>query len=156
MLDGKPAPYTRVEVEYYNQDGKSHAPTDYMVTQTIKADGNGVFSYVAPVAGWWGFAALNGADFKLSQDGEEKDVELTHQHGDHEHTEKAHIKVKNIEAITLPEMTDEFAEEYTGGQAKSVADLRDMVWKRGIMALYFGSRRWNLRKPSSVRTGSST
>ena len=31
-MDGKPIPYAEVEVEYYNQDGKSHAPTDYMVT----------------------------------------------------------------------------------------------------------------------------
>lgn len=75
-MDGKPIPYAEVEVEYYNQDGKSHAPTDYMVTQTIKADGNGVFTYAAPKAGWWGFAALNTADYKLKQDGQEKDVEL--------------------------------------------------------------------------------
>ncbi|WP_319522853.1 DUF4198 domain-containing protein [uncultured Desulfosarcina sp.] len=75
-MDGKPIPYAEVEVEYYNQDGKSHAPTDYMVTQTIKADGNGVFTYAAPKSGWWGFAALNTADYKLKQDGQEKDVEL--------------------------------------------------------------------------------
>ena len=30
-----------------------------MVTQTIKADPNGIFTYAAPKAGWWGFAALN-------------------------------------------------------------------------------------------------
>ena len=75
-MDGKPIPYAEVEVEYYNQDGKSHAPTDYMVTQTIKADGNGVFTYAAPKAGWWGFAALNTADFTLKHDGQEKDVEM--------------------------------------------------------------------------------
>jgi cobalt/nickel transport protein len=75
-LDGKAVPYTDVEVEYYNQDGKSEAPTDYMVTQTIKADGNGVFTYAAPKAGWWGFAALNEADFTLKADGQDKDVEL--------------------------------------------------------------------------------
>jgi len=75
-MDGKPIPYAEVEVEYFNQDGKAHAPTDYMVTQTIKADGNGVFTYAAPKSGWWGFAALNTADFKLKHDGQEKDVEL--------------------------------------------------------------------------------
>ena len=47
-LDGKPVPYAEVEVEYYNEDGKSEAPTDYMVTQTIKADGNGVFNLCRP------------------------------------------------------------------------------------------------------------
>ena len=75
-LKGNPVPYAEVEVEYYNEDGKSHAPTPYMITQTIKADKNGVFSYAAPRAGWWGFAALNTADFKLNMKGEKKDVEL--------------------------------------------------------------------------------
>jgi len=75
-LNGKPVPYAEVEVEYYNEDGKSHAPTPYMITQTIKADQNGVFSYAVPKAGWWGFAALNTADFKLKMKGQKKDVEL--------------------------------------------------------------------------------
>ncbi len=75
-LDGQPVPYAEVEIEYYNQDGKHTAPTEYMVTQTIKADGNGVFTYGVPISGWWGFAALNGADFKLPQKEEKKDVEL--------------------------------------------------------------------------------
>ena len=75
-VDGKPVPYCEVEVEYYNQNGKAEAPTDYMVAQTIKADGNGVFTYAVPKAGWWGFAALNTADEKLKQDGEEKEIEI--------------------------------------------------------------------------------
>jgi len=75
-LDRKPVPYAEVEVEYYNTGNRSEAPTDYMVTQTIKADRNGVFTYAAPKAGWWGFAALNGADYQLDYNGEKKDVEL--------------------------------------------------------------------------------
>jgi cobalt/nickel transport protein len=75
-LDGKPVPYAEVEVEYYNANGQAQAPTDYMVTQTIKADASGVFSYAAPAAGWWGFAALNTADYQLKQDGQDKDVEM--------------------------------------------------------------------------------
>ena len=75
-LNGKPVPYAEVEVEYYNADKRYTAPTDYMVTQTIKADQNGVFTYAAPKAGWWGFAALNTADFKLKHNGEAKDVEI--------------------------------------------------------------------------------
>lgn len=75
-LNGEAVPYAEVEIEYYNQDGRSQAPTDYMITQTIKADDAGVFTYAAPKAGWWGFAALNTADFKLKHEGEEKDVEL--------------------------------------------------------------------------------
>ncbi len=71
-LDGKPVPFCEVEVEYYNKDGKAKAPTDYMVTQTIKADANGVFTYAAPKAGWWGFAALNTSEEKIKG----KDVEM--------------------------------------------------------------------------------
>ena len=75
-LDGKAMPFAKVEVEYYNADGRSVAPTDYMVAQTIKADKNGVFTYAAPRSGWWGFAALNTSKDKIKHDGEEKAVEL--------------------------------------------------------------------------------
>jgi len=75
-LDGKPVSHAEVEVEYYNRTGKAQAPTEYMITQTIKADANGVFTYAAPRSGWWGFAALNGADFTIKHDGQDKDVEL--------------------------------------------------------------------------------
>ena len=75
-LGGKAVPFSEVEIEYYNEAGKVKAPTDYMITQTIKADANGVFTYAAPRAGWWGFAALNEGDFKIKKDGVEKGVEL--------------------------------------------------------------------------------
>lgn len=75
-LDGKPVPYAEVEVEYYNENRKAQAPTEYMITQTLKADANGVFTYAAPRAGWWGFAALNGADYTIKHDGQDKEVEL--------------------------------------------------------------------------------
>ena len=75
-LDGKSVPFAEVEVEYYNIDQKHTAPTAYMITQTTKADANGVFTYAPPVSGWWGFAALNTADYKLPYQGDEKDVEL--------------------------------------------------------------------------------
>jgi len=75
-LNGKPVPAAMVEVEYYNVGGKARAPNEYMITQTIKADANGLFSYAVPKSGWWGFAALNNADYQLSLQGEKKDVEL--------------------------------------------------------------------------------
>ncbi len=75
-MNGKAIPYAEVEVEYYNRDKKMEAPTEYMITQTIKADGNGVFAYAAPKAGWWGFAALNTSDEKMKYEGQDKDVEL--------------------------------------------------------------------------------
>ena len=74
--DGKPLAWAQVEVEFYNQDQSAHAPSEHMITQTIKADANGLFSYAAPKAGWWGFAALTPASETLTHDGVEKDVEL--------------------------------------------------------------------------------
>jgi cobalt/nickel transport protein len=76
MLDGKKLPYAEVEIEFYNKDGKAEAPNEYMVTQVVKTDRNGVFTYAAPHAGWWGFAALTTADFKLKKDGKDKAVEI--------------------------------------------------------------------------------
>jgi cobalt/nickel transport protein len=43
-----------------------------MVTQVVKADGNGVFTYGRSQGGWWGFAALNTDERKI----EGKDVEI--------------------------------------------------------------------------------
>lgn len=75
--NGKPVPYAEIEVEYYNEDGKITPPADSFVTQVIKADGNGVFSYAMPRAGWWGFAALNEADQAMKNpEGEEVGVEI--------------------------------------------------------------------------------
>ncbi|WP_333713127.1 DUF4198 domain-containing protein [Yoonia sp.] len=77
-MDGEPVPYAEVEVEFFNQNGSATAPDELMITQTIKADAAGVFTYAPPGHGWWGFAALNTADYTLVEDtsGEEKDVEL--------------------------------------------------------------------------------
>lgn len=76
LLDGKPVPGAEVEVEFYNKDGKYEAPNDYLVTQVVRADADGVFTYGVPFAGWWGFAALNTATEKMDRDGAPKDVEL--------------------------------------------------------------------------------
>jgi cobalt/nickel transport protein len=75
-LDGKKMPYAEVEIEFYNKDEKAEPPTEYMVTQVVKSDRNGVFTYAAPKAGWWGFAALTTADFKLKKEGKDKAVEI--------------------------------------------------------------------------------
>jgi len=75
-LNGKAAPYSEVEVEYYNEDGKLKAPADPMITQRVKTDGNGVFTYAMPRAGWWGFAALHHDTKKMKHDGKEYPVEI--------------------------------------------------------------------------------
>ncbi|MGA1867217.1 MAG: DUF4198 domain-containing protein [bacterium] len=76
-VKGEPVPFAEVEVEYYNQEGTIKPPADPFITQVIKADGNGVFTYAMPKAGWWGFAALNEADRKLKgPDGKDKSIEI--------------------------------------------------------------------------------
>ena len=55
--DGKPVPFADIEVEWKN-DGSLTAPAGAFVTQVVKADSLGVFTYAMPRAGWWGFAAL--------------------------------------------------------------------------------------------------
>ena len=78
LVNGKPAPYTEVEVEYYNDKGMYTAPSGPFITQVTKTDLNGVFSYVMPVAGWWGFAALNEDESTMlnEKDGNEYPVEI--------------------------------------------------------------------------------
>lgn len=76
-VKGKPVPYAEVEVEYYNEGGKIVPPADPYVTQVLKADENGVFTYAMPRAGWWGFAALNEASWKMKDpEGKEKPIEI--------------------------------------------------------------------------------
>jgi len=74
---GKPVPFATVEVEYYNEGRRVKTPDDAFITQVIKADAGGVFSYSMPRAGWWGFAALVEGDQKMkSPEGKLVDVEL--------------------------------------------------------------------------------
>jgi cobalt/nickel transport protein len=73
----QPVPFAEIEVEYYNVDRATHVPAAPYVTQVIKADSQGVFSYVMPKAGWWCFAALVDGDKKMKNpSGEMVDVEL--------------------------------------------------------------------------------
>jgi len=74
---GQPVPFARVEVEYLNEGGRVKVPNDAFITQVIKADPQGVFSYSVPKAGWWGFAALvPGPEKMKGPTGKMVDVEL--------------------------------------------------------------------------------
>ncbi len=76
-VKGRPVPFAEVEVEYYNRDGRITPSADPYITQVIKADKNGVFSYAMPRAGWWAFAALNEASWTMKDpDGNRKPIEI--------------------------------------------------------------------------------
>ncbi|WP_456324742.1 DUF4198 domain-containing protein [Desulfonauticus submarinus] len=75
LVNGKPAANCDVEVEFFNQKGLT-PPGEYYITQVVKTDQNGIFTYTPPAAGWWGFAGLNTADFTLPYKGKQKEVEL--------------------------------------------------------------------------------
>jgi cobalt/nickel transport protein len=78
LLEGVPVANAEVEVEFYNEKQEASVPSPLMITQTIKADRNGVFSYAVPeeADGWWGFAALNTAPETLEFEGAPKPIEL--------------------------------------------------------------------------------
>lgn len=77
LADGKPVANAEVEVEMYNSDNAVTAPSDYHITQVVKADANGIFHFTCPLAGWWGFAALIEADYTINNPaGEAMPVEL--------------------------------------------------------------------------------
>jgi len=57
LHNGKPASNVEVEVELYNSFGLK-APTSSHITQVVKTNSEGIFSFVMNHKGWWGFAAL--------------------------------------------------------------------------------------------------
>lgn len=80
LLKGKPVPHAEVEIEYLNASPGNISvvlpPADPYVTQVVKADADGIFSYAMPKAGWWGFSALNEADWTIDHEGMKKSVEI--------------------------------------------------------------------------------
>ena len=75
LYKGKIVPDAYIEVEYFNPS-KIKAPTDGHVTQVVKADSNGIFHFVMPKTGWWGFAALIDDDVTIKKGSIEYPVEL--------------------------------------------------------------------------------
>lgn len=77
LLDGTPVAGAEVEIEYYNKENAYKAPSDYHITYVVTADEQGVFTVGCPLPGWWGFSALNEADFTIKDpEDNEKGVEL--------------------------------------------------------------------------------
>jgi cobalt/nickel transport protein len=76
LFQGKALAGAELEVEFMNADGALKAPSDPYVTLSAKADSNGVFTFTAPWAGWWGFAALTEDKATMKLDGKDKKVEV--------------------------------------------------------------------------------
>lgn len=75
LYKGKPAKNTIVEVEYLNLKGLKAPGEDY-ITQEVKTNEFGEFSFAMPLAGWWGFSALSQDDEKIKKDGKDYPVEI--------------------------------------------------------------------------------
>ena len=76
LKNGKPVPYARVEIEYYNSQGVKY-PNELLYTQVVKTDQNGIFIYTVPWSGWWGFSAITeGGEIKNPSDGKKYPLEL--------------------------------------------------------------------------------
>ncbi|MDR0466323.1 MAG: DUF4198 domain-containing protein [Deltaproteobacteria bacterium] len=76
LLNGKILPDAMVRIEYLNEDKRS-SPSPYHQTQRLRTDANGVFSFVCPHPGWWGFAAVTTGDPLRGPDGQSKNTELS-------------------------------------------------------------------------------
>jgi len=64
LINGKPAPNVRVEIEYYNKN-RVRYPNDALITQVVRTDDQGYFVYTVPWSGWWGFSAItDGGTYK--------------------------------------------------------------------------------------------
>ncbi len=75
LYKGSPAKNTPVEVEFYNEKGLK-APTEEHITQVVMTNEAGEFSFVMPLEGWWGFAALIDDDERVKKEGKSYPVEL--------------------------------------------------------------------------------
>ncbi len=56
-INGKPAANARVEIEYLNTR-HIRVPADAFITQVVRTDSQGYFTYTIPWAGWWGFSVI--------------------------------------------------------------------------------------------------
>ena len=75
LREGKPVCDTEVEVEWWGR-GTTKAPTEAHIKQVVKTDGNGIFSFAMPRAGWWGFSAITEGPKPIRLEGKEKKVEV--------------------------------------------------------------------------------
>ncbi|RJX32747.1 MAG: DUF4198 domain-containing protein [Desulfarculus sp.] len=77
LYKGRPLANAAVEVEFFDPGARRKPIADSYVTQVVKTDAKGAFTWTLPWPGWWGFAALHTAeDLKIKKDGRDREVEL--------------------------------------------------------------------------------
>ncbi len=76
-LNNKPAAFSRVEVEYYNENLDLKQPNKSYITQIIKTDTHGQFSFTLLKEGWWAFTAIpKSTEVTENPEGEEIGAEM--------------------------------------------------------------------------------
>lgn len=75
LFNGEAVKNAKIEIEYLNSDNKK-MPSSLFENFIIKSDSNGVFNFVIPWSGWWGFSALLVDDEKLKYKEKSYEVEL--------------------------------------------------------------------------------
>ncbi|MEE9367480.1 MAG: DUF4198 domain-containing protein [Pontiella sp.] len=73
----KPAAFSRIEVEYYNENHDVKQPNNSYITQIIKTDAHGQFSFILLKEGWWAFTAIpESSEVTENPDGKDVGVEM--------------------------------------------------------------------------------
>lgn len=75
LLSGEPLRNAYVRVARINTDS-AVALTSWQEVQIVKTDAEGLFSFVCPLPGWWGFMALAEGDPLKGVDGQPKKLEM--------------------------------------------------------------------------------
>ncbi len=75
VLSGEPLADAYVKIARINTDRRV-AASPWQNEQLVKTDSDGIFSFVCPLPGWWGFMALAEGDPLKSADGQPKKLEM--------------------------------------------------------------------------------
>jgi len=76
-LNNKPVAFSRIEVEYYNENLDLKQTNKSYITQIIKTDAHGQFSFTLLKEGWWAFTAIpESNEVTENPDGEEVGAEM--------------------------------------------------------------------------------
>ncbi|MEG2171992.1 MAG: DUF4198 domain-containing protein [Desulfovibrionaceae bacterium] len=75
LLSGTPLPDCYVKITRHNTEERPF-PSPWHESQLVKTDGQGIFSFVCPLPGWWGFMAVTQGDPLKGPDGQIKPLEM--------------------------------------------------------------------------------